>query len=103
MFRQRDVKEKEWETDQKTIYELMDQIKQNLDEMRDISEDMNAIMDQRISSPRVIDQAKTYVLAVDSLRTSLRQLQRDFQFAISSKERQDLFALSRSPFDSSNG
>ncbi|XP_021954877.1 vesicle transport protein SEC20 [Folsomia candida] len=97
-FRERNIHDPEKVNDQDTIYDLMAQIKLLLDEMVDISDDMNAVKDTKISSPRLVDQAKTYTLTVDSLKTSLKQLQRDFQLAITSKERQDLFTLSRSPF-----
>jgi len=118
------VTEREREEEEARIYSLLAQVKQNLDEMKSISDDMNTIKEQKITSPRVVDQAKTYSLSVEryktyinvhniwtrslfkinfafncSLKASLRQCQMDFQYAINSKQRQDLFTLSRSPFD----
>lgn len=66
MFRQRSVKDPEWVTDQNAIYARMAQVKLNLDEMIEISDDMNSIKDKKITSPRVVDQAKTYTLTVDT-------------------------------------
>lgn len=64
-FRERNIHDPEKVNDQDTIYDLMAQIKLLLDEMVDISDDMNAVKDTKISSPRLVDQAKTYTLTVD--------------------------------------
>jgi len=57
---------KKAEEEERRIDELILTLKDNLEDMKSIAEDMSTIGDARMTSPRVVDQAKTYCLCVDT-------------------------------------
>jgi hypothetical protein len=66
VYRKRDPYDQERGLEEEKITDLIAQLKDNLDDMKSIADDMSTIVDQKISSPRIVDQAKTYILCVDT-------------------------------------
>jgi len=83
---------------QKEVYALFTEIREDLDQMRDMASDFDAIKNSRIASPRVVDEAKTLNLTVQSLQDSLRLLHKQFEEWKNQKMRQELMSTTTSRF-----
>jgi len=79
--------------------ELIGEIRNNIKQMKLIATDMNMVQTQKNLSPHLKDQAKTISLIVEGLQSHTRKLQMEFQTVVNYNQRDDLFRLSRSPFD----
>lgn len=57
--------DEKWASDKAQIYSIISEVKRNLEDMRDISEDLNTVISSKSTSPRIVDQANTYSLGVE--------------------------------------